>query len=85
VDGESGWVHQALLSGKRMVWMHAKEVVLRTSPGQDATPLLRAQYGVVGQLIECSLNWCRVQVDNVKGWAPKDSLWGVYPHEVLKP
>ncbi|MBI1276206.1 SH3 domain-containing protein [bacterium] len=84
VDGETGWVHQSMLSGKRRVMVKAEQAVLLRQPRDGAAPLVRAERGVIGDVIECQLQWCSVQISNIKGWARKDVLWGIYPEELIE-
>lgn len=83
VDGESGWVHKSLLSSRRTVFITDKQAVLRKHQEENAPPLLRAERGVIADVIECESRWCRVQIENVKGWAPKTAFWGAYSQEVF--
>jgi SH3-like domain-containing protein len=84
VDGESGWVHQSMLSGKRRVMVNDDQAVLLRQARDGAAPLVRAERGVIGEVIECQLQWCSVQINNIKGWARKDVLWGIYPEELIE-
>lgn len=90
-DGVEGWVHQALLSGRRgMIVLGDDTEVIRDEPQAWAAPVVRAEAGVVGLLLECPVEngqpglWCRVEVDGYRGWLPRDVLWGVYPTEEVR-
>lgn len=84
VEGTTGWVHKSLLDGRRNVMVKAKEPQLvRVDPASEAKPILKAASMVVGRLIECTPDWCRMQVSGRKGWIEKQYLWGVYPQEVF--
>jgi SH3-like domain-containing protein len=83
VDGESGWIHKSLLSGRRTVFIQENHAELRQHPEKDAPALLRAEQGVVGDAIACESRWCRIQIQNVKGWLPKTSFWGAYDQEIF--
>lgn len=90
-DGVEGWVHQALLSGRRgmIVTGDAIEIV-RDAPADAASPVVRAEAGVVGRVLECppegaeNADWCRVELDGYRGWLPRANLWGVYPDEEVR-
>lgn len=83
-EGMGGWVHYALLSGVRSVLVTADMAEFRMQPDLRAKVLFEAERGVVGRLMECQPDWCRVNVQGEKGWAPKSSLWGVDPGEVVE-
>jgi SH3-like domain-containing protein len=85
VDGEEGWIHQSLLSGKRFA--------ILTS--ETATPLYRDSndQSRVMALIEpralmavdaCQSTWCSLSKSGYSGWIPVDVLWGVYESEQIK-
>jgi SH3-like domain-containing protein len=80
-EGTVGWVHKQMLQGRRTAVITAGIGVLRRAPEDHAGPILRAEAGVVGQMLECEKDWCRMQVAGRKGWIEKSHIWGVYPKE----
>lgn len=80
-EGTVGWVHKQMLQGKRMAIIKKKVAVLRKSPDEHASAVVRAEAGVVGKIVECQIDWCRLQISGHKGWLPKASIWGVYKDE----
>lgn len=80
-DGALGWVHKSLLSGQRAVIVKDGIQTLHRSPAADAAPLLRAEPGVIGELVACEGAWCRIEIAGTKGWVERGHLWGVYPDE----
>lgn len=80
-DGTAGWVHKQMLQGKRMVIIKKNVGVIRKTPDIHSSPLIRAEPGVTGKLLECETEWCRVQIAGHKGWIPKSGIWGVYKNE----
>lgn len=83
VSGETGWVHRSLLSGHRTIHVTDETLTLRREPNANAAPVLRAERGVTGDLIECDTQWCRLQIADRKGWAIKTSFWGAYDSEIF--
>jgi SH3-like domain-containing protein len=83
-EGVGGWVHYSLLSGSRTILVTANMMDLRDRPLPDATIVLRAEAGVIGRLMECSLTWCRMSIGGEKGWAQKTDFWGVDTDETLE-
>lgn len=81
--GTIGWVHRAMLSGKRTGITVSADTVLRRSPAADAATVARAEPGVVVEIENCEGAWCRVTARGQTGWAARSQLWGVYPREKL--
>ena len=83
VDGLGGWVHYSLLSGVRSVIVKGDMVDFHTMARADTAVSFRAEAGVVAKILNCEDDWCRVQVDGNRGWAPASALWGVEPGEKI--
>ena len=83
-EGTTGWVHQALLSGRRSVAVYPGEAVLREKPEGIATPLARLAPGVIAAIHECSADWCNLKLGKTEGWVQKTALWGIGPDEIIK-
>lgn len=84
IEGTTGWVHKTMLDGRRNVLIKGKEArVVRLDSEAKAKPLLKVEPMVIGRLMECQPDWCRIQVSGRKGWIEKKYLWGVYPKEVF--
>jgi SH3-like domain-containing protein len=45
--------------------------------------VMLVENGVVGELLQCKSNWCKVEVGSIKGWIRSDFLWGVDVNEVV--
>ncbi|MCX7338022.1 MAG: SH3 domain-containing protein [Alphaproteobacteria bacterium] len=84
-QGTLGWVHKSMLSGRRTVWVLHKTRNLRKSPEDQAKVVARLEPGIVGRIIECQAQWCRMEVKapmgTFKGWIKRRYIWGVYPNE----
>lgn len=87
-DGAEGWVHQALLSGRRtaLVAPHSKlrTLSLYESPSMAAAVVARLQPGVLASVRSCSGGWCRISGSNFDGYFVQSELWGVYPNETVE-
>ena len=83
-EGFGGWVHYSLLSGTRSVLVAQDMAEFRYSADMSAEVLFQAERGVLGRLLECSIDWCRVNTNGEKGWILKTALWGVNPDEILE-
>jgi SH3-like domain-containing protein len=83
-DGDLGWIHASLLSGRRTVLISGETRALRQTPDEEARIVLRAEPGVIGELLDCDGDWCRVEVDGRRGWLQRSEFWGVLPDESLR-
>jgi SH3-like domain-containing protein len=82
-EGFGGWVHFALLSGARYVIITQDMANFHRLPDASLPVAFQAERGVLARLLECSTDWCRVNADGQRGWAPKTALWGVDAAEVV--
>jgi SH3-like domain-containing protein len=84
IEGDEGWVHQALLSGRRnAVVTEEKGALLVRKPVTGARPVALLEPDVVITLEHCSGAWCSGSADGFDGWIERKSLWGVYEDEEL--
>ena len=83
-EGFGGWVHYSLLSGTRSVLVAQDMAEFHYSADMSAEVMFQAERGVLGRLLECSIDWCRVNTNGEKGWILKTALWGVNPDEILE-
>jgi SH3-like domain-containing protein len=80
-EGERGWMHTSLLSGRRTVMVRGEPAVLRRGADADAPAMARLAPGVVARLLHCATEeaWCFVEVAGRRGWLARERLWGVAP------
>jgi SH3-like domain-containing protein len=85
-QGSEGWVHQSMLSGRRMMVVIGNPRSLRTSDADAADPVAVLEAGVLGRLVQCPRNrdFCRVEIGQVHGWLRRDEIWGVYKGEWIE-
>ena len=83
-DGTQGWVHERMITGTRNVIVAGAVRILRGEPERTASPVARAEAGVIAQLVECRGAWCRIEAQGIKGWLRRDEIWGVYPDEAVQ-
>ncbi|TNE36463.1 MAG: hypothetical protein EP347_11060 [Alphaproteobacteria bacterium] len=83
-DGEEGWIHIALLDGRRYGLVIDDGVVLTKKAGNTENKIVaEVEVGVVVRLLACSPGWCRVEAGGVKGWVERAHLWGLYDDEIF--
>jgi SH3-like domain-containing protein len=88
-EGADGWVFHSLLSARRTVlvtpWSKDEEPVpLYNSNSTGSRAVAELQSGVLGSVLDCDGEWCRVSVDDYSGYVQQDKLWGVYRGEEVK-
>lgn len=83
-EGSVGWVHKNMLQGKRNVCITGDVRILKVYPDASSGGIIKAEPGVIGQLLECEKSWCRIQLGDHKGWLPKNQFWGAYSKEEFK-
>lgn len=89
-DGEEGWVHHSLLSGRRTVLVSPwsgdvkRTIPLRPVPREDARPVAYLEPFVLATVDECDGSWCAIAGRGWSGVVPQRALWGVYPQETVK-
>lgn len=83
VDGDTGWVHHAMLRGDRSAVVVAPRAAFRREPRRAAPLAALAEAGVIVALEACVAEWCEVAADGYEGWVAKAEIWGADPAEVF--
>jgi len=82
--GEVVWMHRRTLSGRRSVWA-LEATSLRSRPDAESAHIADIEPQAVLWMERCRAGWCRFTRDNVRGWAPANAFWGIYPDEAQRP
>ncbi len=83
-DGQEGWVHKTLLSGKRTGFVKGEELVsLYKKPKKDSRLAAYLQPKLLISIESCDQSWCKVDAGNYTGWLEQSVIWGVYEAEVF--
>jgi len=82
-EGEGGWMLNILLSPARTVLVTLDMAEIRAAPADDARLVAQAEIGVIGQVLACTRDWCRIAMDGQRGWMHKSTIWGVGPDETI--
>ncbi len=80
-EGTSGWVHEKMVWGRRQAIVKGGVRAMHKGPDPAAPIVARAEPGVLGRLLECRGNWCRIDAGEVSGWVRRGDIWGVHPDE----
>ncbi|OYW58693.1 MAG: hypothetical protein B7Z10_12620 [Rhodobacterales bacterium 32-66-7] len=83
-EGAGGWVHYALLSGVRTVLVTRDMAEIRDAPNESALLVAQAEVGVIGRVLTCRDDWCRIAMDGQRGWMHKSTIWGVGADETVE-
>ena len=78
-EGTKGWMHKSLLTTHRTVVIMGGVQTIRERPLTGSPAVLRAEAGVIADLLGCEDGWCRIGLAGEKGWVPESALWGVRP------
>lgn len=84
VQGEEGWVHASMLTGKRTAIIMSDHQILRRSVGPGSPPVAMAEAGVVAEILSCKGTFCRVRAGDYAGWLDRANIWGVYEQEEIE-
>ncbi|WP_211092137.1 SH3 domain-containing protein [Aliigemmobacter aestuarii] len=84
IEGAGGWVHYSLLSGVRSAIVMQDLAEFRSAPDDRGQIVLQAERGVIGRILECNPDWCRLNTDGGRGWVRKTALWGTDPGEIIE-
>ena len=81
-SGETGWVRQQMISGRRTVVVTGDgNVPMTTEPATAGKIVAFATPGLVAELQACKGEWCAVEARGYDGYVPRSRLWGVYKGE----
>jgi SH3-like domain-containing protein len=85
VQGTQGWIHQAMLSTRRMLIVIGQTRTLRKHDDRKSRAVAQLETNVIGKLNKCpnSSGWCEVTAGGYKGWLRRVDFWGVYAEETI--
>lgn len=83
-EGAGGWVHYSLLSGVRSILVTLDMAELHSEASDTSSVVAQAEMGVVGRIVECVPDWCRVSLDGTRGWVSTSAVWGVKEGEIVE-
>lgn len=83
IQGDEGWIHQSMLSGKRTVIITGETQIIYDRSSTKSAPLARIEVGVEASLKGCNKEFCKISAQGIKGWIDRRRLWGIYPTEML--
>ena len=76
-ENNTGWVHISQLSKKKAAITILDDQIIFNKPSLFSKPLLVVKKGRLCKIQKCEVEWCKVKVEDYKGWIKKNSLWGL--------
>ena len=76
-ENNSGWVHISQLSKKKAALTIDNNLLVFNKPSIYSKPSVVLKKGRLCKIIKCNDLWCKIKVENFKGWVKKESLWGL--------
>ena len=76
-ENNTGWVHISQLSKKKAAITIEDDLLIYNKPSIYSKPTVILKKGRLCKIKKCKKEWCKVQVENFKGWIKKNSLWGL--------
>ena len=76
VDGIEGWIHKSMLSSKKTFINQKKQNLFRYLENKSLIIAI-VEKDVVGRILLCKEDFCKVKIRNYKGWIEKKFLWGI--------
>lgn len=77
-QGNVAWVHRTITSGRRTAFNRSDTALdLHRRPNERSGVRARLAAHALITLDRCDDDWCRVQSGRLRGWAPRQALFGV--------
>ncbi len=76
-ENNTGWIHVSQLSKKKAAITVDDNQLIFSKASIFSKPLVIVKKGRLCKIQKCSEKWCKVIVENYKGWIKKNSLWGL--------
>ncbi len=84
IEQAEGWVHKAMLSGRRTAIVKTNKKSIFEKLGQKSKVVAVANKGTILTIEECDGNTCEVEASKVNGFIKMEDIWGVYEGEKIK-
>ena len=82
-EGGLAWVHKRTTDGRRMV-MNLKDSAVRITRDPRENGRVEGLWvgRSLGALDRCKDGWCRIKVEEARGWVRQSAAWGLEPQPV---
>ena len=72
----SGWIHISQLTKKKSAINISDLAIVFKKPSIYSKPIVKLESGKMLIIKKCKHKWCKVLIEDHKGWIQKDLLWG---------
>ena len=76
-ENNTGWIHISQLSKKKAAITIDDDLIVFNKPSIYSRPIVVLKKGRLCKIQKCKDNWCKIKIENIKGWIKKNSLWGL--------
>ena len=76
-ENNTGWIHISQLSKKKAAITIKDNQLIYSKPSIYSKPTVILKKGRLCNIKKCNTKWCKIEVENFKGWIIKKSLWGL--------
>jgi SH3-like domain-containing protein len=84
IELAEGWVHKAMLSGKRTAIVKFNKIKIFAEPKSKSKVVALSNKGTQLIVDKCDGDYCEVEAGGVDGYINQNNLWGVYEGEEIK-
>ena len=75
-ENNTGWIHISQLSKKKAAIVKEENLIVFNKPTLYSKPLVILEKGKLCIITKCQGKWCKIKVNNYKGWVKQNALWG---------
>ena len=76
-ENNTGWIHISQLSKKKAAITIYDDKLIFKKPSIYSKPFAILKKGRLCKIHKCKDEWCKISVEEYKGWIKKDVLWGL--------
>ncbi len=76
-ENNTGWIHISQLSKKKAAITIYDDTLIFKKPSIYSKPFAILKKGRLCKIHKCKDEWCKISVEEYKGWIKKDVLWGL--------
>ena len=76
-ENNTGWIHISQLSKKKAAITIDDDKLIFKKPSIYSKPFALLKKGRLCKIHKCKDEWCKISVEEYKGWVKKDVLWGL--------
>tara|TARA_B100000886_G_C20187496_1_gene392826 strand:+ start:166 stop:630 length:465 start_codon:yes stop_codon:yes gene_type:complete len=82
-EGGIGWIAKSQLTNKRYGMTLKDECYVKLLPDNNVKNFLILKKKVIFNVLKCRKDWCKIEIQNKKGWIRKEDFWGSSADEIF--